>query len=108
MPFTLWFAGLTFPDPNAYASAFSPGGFLASHVSYTQDANLTKLVTRADSTAVAKQRKAIYRQIQQTWLAEGPWAAIVQPRGIVVLHRGVTNYQFSPLFQNDFRFVRKS
>jgi len=32
---------------------------------------------------------------------------VVQPKGIVVLHTGVRGYQYSPMFQNDFRYVQK-
>jgi peptide/nickel transport system substrate-binding protein len=105
--FTLWFWIPDYPDPNDNAILFSPGGFVAQHVRYTSKTKLTSLVARADMTADPKRRAGLYREIQQVWLKEGPWAPIVQPRGIVILHRGVTNYRFSPVIANNFSVVRK-
>jgi peptide/nickel transport system substrate-binding protein len=103
----LWAWVVDFPDPNDNAIAFASGGFNAKHVGYTWDANVPKLATRADSTSNVSRRAALYRRIQQIWLKEGPWAAVVQAKGIVVLHHGITHYQFSPVFQNSLSFVRK-
>jgi peptide/nickel transport system substrate-binding protein len=106
--FTILYWRPDYPDPNNNASVFAPGGVLAKGVDYTWDAKLTKLVARADMTSDLKRRAALYRQIQQIWLTEGPWAPMVQPKGIVVLHHGVTNYHFSPVVTNALSFVRKA
>jgi peptide/nickel transport system substrate-binding protein len=104
---TLWFWRPDYPDPNNNASVFAPGGVFANIVGYTWDTGLTRLVTRADVTSDPKRRAALYRQIQQIWLREGPWVPVAQPRGILVLHRGVRNYHFSPVVTNALSFVRK-
>jgi peptide/nickel transport system substrate-binding protein len=100
--------GVDYPDPNDFAGPFSPGGGPAKRVWYTWDTNLTNLVTRADTLDSPAARAALYKQVQQTWLREGPWVGVVQPKGIVVLHKGVTGYVFSPTFIGDYRFVRKT
>jgi peptide/nickel transport system substrate-binding protein len=104
----LWAWGVDFPDPSDDTTAFASGGFNARHVSYTWDAHQAQLAVAAKSTFDVKKRAALYRQIQQIWLREGPWAAIVQPQGIVVLHHGVSNYLYSPVYPNSLSFVRKS
>jgi peptide/nickel transport system substrate-binding protein len=104
---TLWFWRPDYPDPNNNASVFSPGGVFAKIVGFIWDAGLTRLVTRADRTSDLKRRAAIYRRIQQIWLREGPWAPVAQPRGTIVVHRGVLDYHFSPVVTNGLSFVRK-
>jgi len=100
--------GVDYPDPNDYAGPFSPGGIVAKRVWYTWDASMTKLVTQADTVSNAAKRASIYRQIQRIWLDEGPWVGVVQPRNIIVLHKGVGGYVYSPEYKNDFRTVHKS
>jgi peptide/nickel transport system substrate-binding protein len=96
-----------YPDPNNNATVFSTGGVLARDFGYTWDAAMTALVTRADQTSDRARRAALYRQVQQIWLSEGPWVPIEQPKGIVVVHRGVLNYHFSPVVTDNLSFVRK-
>jgi peptide/nickel transport system substrate-binding protein len=108
LPMVLYNWGVDFPDPNDFAGPFSPGGGPAKRMWYTWDHRLTDLVTRADSVSNPKTRARLYLKIQQIWLKESPWVGVVQPKGIVVLHRGVTGYTYSPMFQNDFRYVKKS
>ena len=100
--------GVDYPDSNDFAGPFSPGGGPAKRMWYTWDANMTKLVTQADSTSNSAKRASLYRQIQRIWLDEGPWVGVVQPRNIMVLHKGVAGYVYSPEYKNDFRTVHKS
>jgi peptide/nickel transport system substrate-binding protein len=100
--------GVDYPDSNDFAGPFSPGGGPAKRMWYTWDANMTKLVTQADSVSNPAKRASIYQQIQRIWLDEGPWVGVVQPRNIVVLHKGVAGYVYSPEYKNDFRTVHKS
>jgi ABC-type transport system substrate-binding protein len=100
--------GVDFPDPNDYAGPFSPGGGPAKRMWYTWDAGMTQLVTAADATSNRARRVSLYHQIQSTWLNEGPWVGVVQPQGIVVLHKGISNYVYSPMFPDDYRFVKKT
>jgi peptide/nickel transport system substrate-binding protein len=106
-PLMLFAYDPAYPDPDDYASAFGSGGFNGKHVGYTWDPHMAELAREADSTSDVSRRAALYRQIQQLWLKEGPWAAVVQPRGIIVLHRGVTNYRFSPVYPGNLRVVHK-
>jgi peptide/nickel transport system substrate-binding protein len=99
--------GVDFPDPNDYAGPFSPGGGPAKRVFYTWDKHLTDVVTQADSTSDRAQRAALYRTVQQTWLDEGPWIALVQPQNIIVLARSVKGYTYSPILPHNFRTVSR-
>jgi peptide/nickel transport system substrate-binding protein len=108
LPMVLYNWGVDFPDPNDFAGPFSPGGGPAKRMWYTWDTNLTKLVTQADSTANASKRTALYHQIQKTWIKEGPWVGVVQPRGIMVFHKGVTGYTYSAMFPARFTDIKKS
>jgi peptide/nickel transport system substrate-binding protein len=106
-PLLLWAWVNEFPDPGDDANAFASGGFNARHVDYTWDTAMAQLVKQASSTLNVAKRVQLYQRIQQSWLQTGPWAPIVQPAGIVILHHGVTNFQFSPAFPNSLSFVRK-
>jgi ABC-type transport system substrate-binding protein len=108
LPMVLYNWGVDFPDPNDFAGPFSPGGGPAGRMWYTWDKNLTKLVTQADSTSNASKRTALYEKIQKTWIKEGPWVGVVQPRGIMVLHKGITGYHWSAMFPSNFIYVKKS
>lgn len=99
--------GVDYPDPNDYAGPFSPGGGPATRMLYTWDKHQTDLVTRADSTSDASTRTALYKQIQKTWLDEGPWIGLVQPQNIIVLGSNVKGYTYSPIYTDDFRQVSK-
>lgn len=101
--------GVDYPDSNDFAGPFSPGGGPAKRMFYTNGASLTALAVKADKTADPTKRAAIYLQIQKIWLKQSAFAPLVQPQNIVVLHKGVTNYVFSPLdVQGDVRWVKKS
>jgi peptide/nickel transport system substrate-binding protein len=108
LPLVLYNWGVDFPDPNDYAGPFSPGGGPAGRMWYTWDAGLAKLAVRADSTASTPARTRLYHQLQRVWLAESPWVGVVQPKGIVVLHKGVTGYQYNAVNSSNFRFVKKT
>lgn len=108
LPMVLYNWGVDFPDPNDYAGPFSPGGGPAKRMWYTQDTTMMKLAVAADSTANRTRRASLYHQVQQTWLAEGPWIGIVQPKGIVALHKGVTGYVYNAVYQSNFRNIKKS
>jgi peptide/nickel transport system substrate-binding protein len=101
--------GVDYPDSNDYAGPFSPGGGPAHRMFYDNDAALTALVQKADVTADPAKRAALYQQIEKKWLKESAFAPIVQPQNVVVLHKGIKGYVFSPLNnQGDFRYVKKS
>lgn len=100
--------GVDFPDPNDYAGPFSPGGGPAARMLYTRDTKLQKLVAAADATTNRARRTALYHQLQHTWLREGPWVGVVQPKGIVVLHKGISGYVYNAVLSSDFRNVKKS
>lgn len=108
LPMVLYNWGVDFPDPNDYAGPFSPGGGPAKRMWYTQDTNMTRLAVAADSTANRARRASLYHQLQRIWLEEGPWVGIVQPKGIVALHRGVTGYVFNSVYQSNFRNLKKN
>jgi len=95
--------GVDFPDPNDYAGPFSPGGGPAKRMYYTNDKNLTSIVTKADSISDSTQRAALYRTVQQTWLDESPWVGLVQPQNIIVLGKNVKGYVYSPILPANFR-----
>ncbi len=95
--------GVDFPDPNDYAGPFSPGGGPAKRMYYTNNPRLTSIVTAADSTSDTAKRVAAYRTVQQTWLDESPWIALVQPQNIVVLGKNVKGYQYSPVLPSNLR-----
>lgn len=99
--------GVDFPDPNDYAGPFSPGGGPAARMYYTQNTNLEKLVAAADATTNRARRAAMYHQLQKTWLRQSPWVGIVQPKGIVVLHKGISGYVYNAVLASDFRNVKK-
>jgi peptide/nickel transport system substrate-binding protein len=100
--------GVDYPDSNDFAGPFSPGGGPATRMWYTNDANLTALAKKADVTTAPAKRAAIYKQIEKIWLKESAFAPLVQPQNIVVLHKGVTGYVYSPLdVQGDVRWVKK-
>jgi ABC-type transport system substrate-binding protein len=75
---------------------------------YTWDSNLSKLVTAADSTANRARRTVLYHQIQKTWVLESPWIGVVQPQGIVVLHKGISGYVYNAEYASNFRDITKS
>lgn len=108
LPMVLYNWGVDFPDPNDFAGPFSPGGGPAARLWYTWDTHLTKVVTQADSTSNVSRRTALYHQIQKTWLREGPWVGVVQPRGIMVFHKGITGYTYSAMFPSNFIYLKKS
>ncbi|MDB5059573.1 MAG: putative dipeptide transporter, partial [Chloroflexi bacterium] len=89
--------GVDYPDPNDYSGPFSPGGGPAKRMLFTWDKTLTGVVNMADSTTDLAKRTALYRTVQQTWLAEGPWIGLVQPQNIVVLSSKVKGYTYSPI-----------
>jgi peptide/nickel transport system substrate-binding protein len=97
--------GVDFPDPNDYAGPFSPGGGPAKRMYYTNDKNLTNIVTQADSISDSGRRAALYRTVQQTWLDESPWIGLVQPQNIIVLGKNVKGYVYSPILPANFRTV---
>jgi peptide/nickel transport system substrate-binding protein len=97
--------GVDYPDPNDYAGPFSPGGGPAKRMWYTWDSALTGIVNAADSTTDVAKRTALYRQVQQTWLKEGPWIGLVQPQNIVVLGSNVKGYTYNAVFPYNFRTV---
>lgn len=99
--------GVDFPDPNDYAGPFSPGGGPAARMLYTRDTKLEKLAEAADATANRARRTAMYHQLQKTWLRESPWVGVVQPKGIVVLHKGISGYVYNAVLPSDFRSVKK-
>jgi ABC-type transport system substrate-binding protein len=100
--------GVDYPDSNDFAGPFSPGGGPAKRMWYTWDTALQKKVVQADTVTNTKKRAALYQQIEKTWINESPWIGVVQPKTIIVLHKGVSGYQFSPDYTNDFRYIRKS
>jgi peptide/nickel transport system substrate-binding protein len=108
LPMVLYNWGVDFPDPNDYAGPFSPGGGPAARMWYTQDANMTRLAVAADSTSNRTRRAALYHQLQRIWLQEGPWVGVVQPKGIVALHKGVTGYTYNAVYQSNFRNIKKN
>jgi len=97
-----------FPDPNDYAGPFSPGGGPAKRLFYTRDTALQRLAVQADSTANRGQRANLYHSLQRVWIQQGPWVGVVQPKGIVVLHRGINGYTYNAVDSSNFRNVRKS
>lgn len=108
VPFILFEWGVDYPDSGDFAGPFSPGGGPAKRMWYTQSSQMGNLVDRAIAAPNLAKRKALYIQIEKIWLKESPWIGLVQPRNIIVLHKGVTNYTYSPEYHNDFRYVRKS
>ncbi len=100
--------GVDFPDPNDYAGPFSPGGGPAKRMWYTWDTNLENLAVRADSTANRARRAFLYHQLQRIWLQESPWVGVVQPKGIVVLHKGVSGYVYNAVNPSNFRSLKKN
>jgi ABC-type transport system substrate-binding protein len=106
--FILFEWGVDYPDSSDYAGPFSAGGIVGKRMWYVQSSRLGNLVNRAVATSKLAKRKALYIQIQKIWLKESPWIGLVQPRNIVVLRKGVTGYTYSPEYNNDFRYVRKS
>jgi peptide/nickel transport system substrate-binding protein len=107
LPFVLFEWGVDYPDPNDFAAPFGTGGLESERLGYNWDSHLARLAQLADSTSNAIKRVAYYHQIQRIWLAEGPWIGIVQPDRIVVLHKGITGFIYSPVLPGDFRYVRK-
>lgn len=100
--------GVDYPDPNDYAGPFSPGGGPAKRMFYTWDSHLTDIANQADTTSDAAKRVALYRQVQQTWIDEGPWIGLVQPQNIIVLGSNVKSYLYSPIvLGGNFRSVTK-
>jgi peptide/nickel transport system substrate-binding protein len=108
VPFILFEWGVDYPDSSDYGGPFSPGGGPAFRMWYTKSPAMGNLVDRAVATSNKAKRKALYIQIQKIWLKESPWIGLVQPRTIIVLHKGVTGYTYSPVYHNDFRYVHKS
>ncbi|GAC1445884.1 MAG: ABC transporter substrate-binding protein [Chloroflexota bacterium] len=99
--------GVDFPDANDYAGPFSPGGGPAKRMWYTWDSALQQLAIKADSTSNRARRVSLYHRLQHIWLNESPWVGVVQPKGIVVLHRGVTGYVYNAVNSSDFRKLKK-
>jgi ABC-type transport system substrate-binding protein len=97
LPMILYNWGVDYADPDDYAGPFSPGGGPAKRMFYTWDSKLTDIVMQAKSSTDTAKRVALYRQVQQTWLDEGPWVGLVQPQAIVVLGSNIKGYVFSPL-----------
>lgn len=101
--------GVDYPDSGDFAGPFSPGGGPAKRMWYLSDPHLQALVARGIATGNYVHRAGIYRQIENIWLRQSAFAPLLQPQNIVVLHKGVTGYVFSPLYvQGDFRYVKKS
>jgi len=100
--------GVDFPDPNDYAGPFSPGGGPAKRLFYTRDTALQRLAVQADSTGNRGQRANLYHALQRVWIQQGPWVGVVQPKGIVVLHRGISGYTYNAVDSSNFRDVKKS
>jgi peptide/nickel transport system substrate-binding protein len=101
--------GVDYPDPGDFGGPFSPGGGPAKRLFYTNDPALTALVNKAVRIQNPVKRANTYVQIEQTWLRESAFAPILQPQNIVVLHKGVTNYSFSPLYvQGHVAWVHKT
>lgn len=107
LPMVLYNWGVDFPDPNDYAGPFSPGGGPAERMWYTWDSGLQKLVGRADATSNLAKRAQLYHQVQRTWINESPWVGVVQPKGIVAFHKGVTGYVYNAVYASNFRYVKK-
>src|SRR5947209_1394769 len=103
----LWLWVADYPESNADIAAFAAGGYNARRAGYTWNTAEAALGARADSTSTERARVALYGQIQQTWLREGPWAAVVQPQGIVVLHHGGADCRFAPAFPSNLLAVHK-
>jgi peptide/nickel transport system substrate-binding protein len=107
LPLVLYNWGVDFPDPNDYAGPFSPGGGPATRMWYTTNTSLQKLAVAADSTSNRARRTALYHNLQNVWLNEGPWVGVVQPKGIVALHQGITGYTYNAVVASNFRSVKK-
>jgi peptide/nickel transport system substrate-binding protein len=108
IPFILYNWGVDFPDPNDYAGPFGSGGGPATRMYYTNDSNQAKLAQQADATSNVAKRTALYHRIQTTWLNDGPWVGLVQPKGIVALHKGITGYTYNAVYASNFRNVKKT
>jgi peptide/nickel transport system substrate-binding protein len=101
--------GVDYPDSNDFAGPFSPGGNVAHRMWWDSNPTLTALAQKADVTTNLTKRAGIYEQIEKIWLKQSAFAPIVQPQNIIVLHKGITGYVYSPLNQQgDFRYVKKS
>jgi peptide/nickel transport system substrate-binding protein len=101
--------GVDYPDSNDFAQPFSPGGNVAHRMSWDNNPTLTALAQKADVTTNLTKRAQIYVQIEKLWLKQSAFAPIVQPQNVIVLHKGITGYVYSPLNnQGDFRYVKKS
>jgi len=100
--------GVDYPDPGDFAGPFSPGGGPAKRMFYLNNPALTALVNKAVRIQNPVKRAATYVQIERIWLRESAFAPILQPQNIIVLHRGVTGYTFSPLYvQGHVAWVHK-
>jgi peptide/nickel transport system substrate-binding protein len=108
LPMVLYNWGVDFPDPNDYAGPFSPGGGPAARMWYISDPALQKMVVAADSTSNVAKRVQLYHKIQKAWLQGSPWVGVVQPKGIVVLHKGITGYVYNAVLPSNFRTLKKA
>ena len=100
--------GVDYPDAGDFAGPFSPGGGPATRMWYLTDPALQKLVAKGVTIQNKTKRAALYAQIQRTWLKSSAFAPIVQPQNIVVLHKGVTGYVYSPMYvQGHVAWVKK-
>jgi peptide/nickel transport system substrate-binding protein len=101
--------GVDYPDAGDFAGPFSPGGGPAKRMWYLTDPTLQKLVAKGVTIQNKTKRAAVYAQIQRIWLQSSAFAPILQPQNIVVLHKGISNYSFSPLYvQGHMAWVKKA
>ncbi|MGH2388597.1 MAG: ABC transporter substrate-binding protein [Chloroflexota bacterium] len=101
--------GVDYPDPNDYAGPFSPGGGPAKRMWYVPASNpaLMNTVQLADTTNDLAKRTAFYRIVQQTWLKDSPWIAVVQPQNILVFGSDIKGYVYSPILPRNFSGLSK-
>ncbi|MCL5107588.1 MAG: ABC transporter substrate-binding protein [Chloroflexi bacterium] len=101
---------MDYPDTSNYLAVFLPDGLMAKRMGYTLDKDtqgLVPLLQKALATPDESKRLPMYQDIQRKILADGPWAALIEPL-MSYAHRadikGVLaepTYYFSP--QNFYR-----
>jgi peptide/nickel transport system substrate-binding protein len=106
MVLLLW--GPDFPDPDGNATPFSDYG--AKSIAWRngyEDATAAKLAKQAALEPDPVKRRALYKQLTDRILHQGPYAILYQPTTRFALRKNVAGFVWNPMAFAEFRTVSK-
>ncbi|MBX5465350.1 MAG: ABC transporter substrate-binding protein, partial [Clostridia bacterium] len=101
-----WFPDYPDPDANAQAMGVYENKELAYRLRYKND-QVAALVRQAAAESDAARREALYRQINQMMMEDGPFAVLYQPKKSVAMRADIEGYAYNPQWTVDLAAIRR-